>query len=172
MDLPEKCKQCTKPKVFHHTQVFGTTSKKIDMCADCPLASKLENPAGFGNMDDEFPKETGSIENDGLSNTSSPACPVCKYTAESFKKNGRMGCPSCYEFFSDTIRSLLPDMHRGNRHAGKIPVTMFTIEDLRLQLADFEVKLQDAISQEDFENAAQYRDRITELKTKVESAAK
>lgn len=171
MDLPDKCQKCTKPKVFHHTQVFGTTSKKLDLCAECPLAKKLENPGGFGNMDDDFPAESGSSVNKSGGDSDSPACPVCGYTTENFKKNGRVGCPSCYEFFKDAIQPLLPDMHRGCKHTGKVPVTMFTIEDLRLQLADYSVKLTDAINQEKYEDAARFRDQIAELKTKLETTS-
>ena len=41
--------------------------------------------------------------------------------AGDFKKNGRLGCPACYESFAEELQQILAGMQCGPTHNGKLP---------------------------------------------------
>jgi protein arginine kinase activator len=51
------------------------------------------------------------------------SCPVCHMNRSDFHKASRLGCETCYETFSDDVKILMDNMHMGNRHIGKIPLS-------------------------------------------------
>ena len=51
-------------------------------------------------------------------------CARCGFTQADFKKAGRLGCPECYQTFSEALEGLLKTMHKGTRHVGKAPETV------------------------------------------------
>jgi len=84
------------------------------------------------------------------------------------KKVGRVGCPECYEVFSEEIETMLPTMHRGSKHVGRRPEGMFHAELKKRELEKSKSALALAISEEDFEKAASLRDAIIKLEGEVE----
>jgi protein arginine kinase activator len=83
-------------------------------------------------------------------------CPDCGFSWTEIKHTGRLGCGCCYQVFQPFIDPQLPRLHRGIQHFGKIP--------LRSALADQQNKLRTALAQaitaEDFEQAASLRDQL------------
>ena len=97
-------------------------------------------------------------------------CPNCGFTQADFKKSGRLGCSECYLTFSEGLGGLLKTMHKGTRHVGKVPESLRTRRDLSEQLTALQKKLNKAIETEDFELAAQVRDQIKQLNSRLPSA--
>jgi protein arginine kinase activator len=117
-----------------------------------------------------------------LSKTAKPAqetaCPECGLTFSEFKQSELLGCPSCYRAFEDKLGPLLERTHEGGtHHVGKIP--RHALERSRLggasgsldellgnaeaqaeRLAALRRKLDEAVTAERFELAAQIRDEI------------
>ena len=63
-------------------------------------------------------------------------------------------------------------MHRGSAHLGKQPVGRGTeLCRCRQELARLQQDLQKAVELENYENAAELRDQISELKKRCEDAA-
>jgi len=50
-------------------------------------------------------------------------CPCCRFTEEDFRRTLRLGCSECYQTFEFEIETMLPKMHRGTTHRGKIPMS-------------------------------------------------
>ncbi len=48
-------------------------------------------------------------------------CPCCGFTEEVFAKAFKMGCSRCYETFAPQIETMLPKLHPGVLHTGKVP---------------------------------------------------
>ena len=85
-----------------------------------------------------------------------------------FRRQQRLGCPTCYEVFAEDIRELLPSLHRkGVRHCGRGPAgagtgTSPTRERL-LRAQRLRQQLDLAVAAEDYERASLLRDEIESL---------
>jgi protein arginine kinase activator len=84
------------------------------------------------------------------------ACPDCGLKFMEFRATGRLGCPQDYWVFSKGLLSLLQRYHGATRHVGKTARrAKGAAERLRLR-----TRLRDAISREDYEEAARLRDAL------------
>ena len=119
-------------------------------------------------------------------------CPVCGTSYEEFVKNSCFGCADCYSVFDILIHDNIKQLQGSDCHKGKRPVSEAEpgavyegsgnedsgCEDLRTpdlrenpvkmsageQLRMLELQLKDALRKEEYETAAECRDRIRELK--------
>lgn len=85
-------------------------------------------------------------------------CSHCGFTHEDVRKTGRLGCPQCYDVFTEMLHDVLNDCQKGMQHTGKIPASMRGLQRLRL-----EKELGQAVMDERFEDAAMLRDQIAQL---------
>jgi protein arginine kinase activator len=136
--------------------------QKLDLCEDCAKAKGVNDPGGFALADlmlglgvsQEMEQSSGGVE---------IKCPRCGFTQADFKKSGRLGCPECYKTFAEGLEGLLKTMHKGTRHAGKVPEALRASRDQADRLKSLQKKLDKAIKEEDFEQAAQLRDELKQL---------
>ena len=85
-----------------------------------------------------------------------------------YMKEGRLGCSDCYHYLGDSLSSVIKSYHGSTRHTGKIPHQFRDIgselkrnaEPQHLSIRDMQIKLDEAVSDERFEEAASLRDRI------------
>jgi protein arginine kinase activator len=79
--------------------------------------------------------------------------------------NGKLGCADCYKTFYDKLLPSLQRIHGKTRHEGKNPTIIRTeVNTVENQMENLENELKTAISEQNFEKAAELRDRINELK--------
>jgi protein arginine kinase activator len=157
---PPECQDCQKPCTIHLTQIINNQIVKMDMCADCPHAKKLQDPEQFGLMEKILGKSGGSA---GSGETPGALkCPQCGFTEADFKRLNRFGCGQCYETFPSLLKRLARQLHRGTEHQGKIP-SHLDRHVMRRQIEALRRDMQEAITKEDFERAAECRDAITRL---------
>jgi protein arginine kinase activator len=85
-------------------------------------------------------------------------CPACQMRFSDYRKTSRLGCPRCYETFSEDLAPALAGMHRGRLvHCGKIP----SGRNARLEVVKtLQSSLEDAVSHQNFEEAARIRDQL------------
>ncbi len=81
-----------------------------------------------------------------------------------FEKKGKFGCSACYLTFGNLLSPVIKRVHGSNVHTGKIPNR--TGEQLltKKQIRELESKLKQAVTKEEYEDAAKYRDAIRALK--------
>jgi protein arginine kinase activator len=91
-------------------------------------------------------------------------CEQCGFTQSDFKKHGRFGCPACYETFKAVIEPMLDNLHKGTKHAGKIPHRALERKSLSDRLSKLEFDLTEAVKSERYEDAARTRDEINQVK--------
>ena len=91
-------------------------------------------------------------------------CESCGFTQQDFKKTGRFGCPSCYQYFGALLEPMLDSMHKGIAHTGKVPRRALERRSLHERLSLLETELDQAIKAERYEDAARFRDEITQVK--------
>ena len=98
-------------------------------------------------------------------------CPVCGFTQADFKKLGRLGCSACWETFETGLGTLLKAMHKSDRHVGKVPSKAAHTLVITQRIKDLAGDLEKAVRAEKYEDAAQIRDQIRELESKLKISA-
>ena len=158
------CKQ--KEATVHLTQIAGEKMQKVDLCEDCAREKGVNDPAGF-SLADLLLGLGASQDMEEASGGPDVRCPHCGFSHADFKKAGRLGCAACYDTFAEGLEGLLKSMHKGTRHKGKVPSALRGSQDLREKLAHLQKKLDKAVAEENFEQAAQLRDELKTVKARL-----
>jgi|SRR5689334_330383 len=158
------CKE--KEAKVHLTQIVGEKMQKVDLCEGCAAQKGVNDPAGF-SLADLLLGLGASQEMEQASGGSEVKCPNCGFTQADFKKAGRLGCSECYQTFSEGLEGLLKTMHKGTRHVGKVPHSQQQARELSDRLKSLQKKLDKAVADENFEQAAQMRDEIKTTREKL-----
>lgn len=151
---------------MHYSKVEGNKIQKLDMCEECARQKGFDDPTAYALADlllglgatEEFERATGRAE---------LKCPKCGFSQADFKKSGRLGCPECYSTFADGLESVLKSMHKGTRHVGKVPLAAQQTRDIAERIKALQKRLDKAIQEENFEQAALLRDEIKQLKAQL-----
>lgn len=148
-----KCDKCGKniATTHIHTVINGKVTDR-HLCGYC---------AAFGGVmpSEVFINELG-VSRGGRSNN---ICPSCGKSLSEIATSGLMGCADCYKTFSKEILSSIKKVHGRTNYGGKIPQTAAP----RLSSNDMIIKLKHemakAVENENFELAAELRDKIKEM---------
>ena len=172
------CSQCAREMDFgHYSAMFDT---------DYPIGKLLSDL--FGLTGEETEQEDAGLDQ--------VVCPTCHTAYSDFVKNSRFGCPDCYGVFDLLMSENIKRIQGSANHKGKHPrfhyenefgterkasgaennaveKTGWNPEDAEREekLAVLKSKLQEAILEEEYEQAAKYRDEIRELKERTEKHA-
>ncbi|MDR1705609.1 MAG: UvrB/UvrC motif-containing protein, partial [Clostridiales bacterium] len=98
-----------------------------------------------------------------------PVCARCGLKYEDFRTEGRLGCAECYTAFRPQIDSILKSIHGSGEHLGKISRKAPPEITLKRELGNLRRKLKEAIENEEFETAAQLRDKIRYAESRGEA---
>jgi protein arginine kinase activator len=155
------CDVCKKnPASVFLTQIVEGKMQKVNLCDSCSKEKGVTDPTGFALADLLLGLGAAQeIERGG----GVQKCPACGFSQGDFKKTGRLGCAVCYDTFGDGLQSLLKGMHKGTSHHGKVPSRLQRSIERETQLKELHRTLRKAVSDEDYESAAQLRDRIRAL---------
>jgi protein arginine kinase activator len=154
------CKQ-NQATVFL-TQIVDGKMQKVNLCESCSKEKGVTDPTGFALADLLLGLGAAQeIERGG----NVTKCPVCGFTQADFKKTGRLGCASCYDTFAEGLSGLIKGMHKGNEHVGKVPSRLQQSIAREQELKDLQKELRKAVAAENYESAAELRDRIRTLQT-------
>ncbi|GEM_PF-64899 len=101
-----------------------------------------------------------------------PTCAGCGLQLEEFRRKGRLGCPQCYDAFAAHLGEVFERVHGARQHVGRLPGTDAQMPaapsdalalDREKRLVDLRQKLEIAIREEAYENAARLRDELRQL---------
>jgi len=160
------CQQCHKNVAnVCITQIVNNNKVQIYLCESC---ANEKDQFSFGPMlsiNGFFP---GFI---GYTNTSpymehavqDVVCDKCKMSFEEFQKTGKLGCANCYTAFGDRMKSLLKRVHGNVQHTGKIPGRVSQSVKVSKEIGRLKEELNKAIQNEEYEKAAELRDKIRSL---------
>ncbi|MCA1057174.1 UvrB/UvrC motif-containing protein [Rossellomorea aquimaris] len=173
------CQECNeRPATLHFTKVVNGEKNEVHLCEHCA------QDKGDQFMFDSSPGFSVNNLLAGLLNISSPAfkqakasevprqevlkCEKCNMTFQQFINVGRFGCSQCYGTFKSQLDPILKRVHSGNvEHHGKIPERMGGTIHIKKKILQLRSDLQDAIEQEEFEQAVEIRDKIRSLEKEV-----
>ena len=159
-----QCDLCGKKKAtVHLTEIVDEQMSEMHLCEDCAREKSVQMEQQFGLADllaglADFGKQIKETEKVKLE------CPNCGMNYDDFRKFGRLGCSDCYEAYKVHLSALLKKIHGSNHHFGKSPVRIPKLTKKKGDdLHELRMQLQQAIDSEDFERAAELRDRIREM---------
>ena len=161
-----KCHHCDNQATVHLTQILNGQMHKMDLCETCAQEKGVTNPENLSIgslMDQDSEVSDASL--------SPMTCESCGTTHSEFKKGGRLGCEACYHVFRPVLDPLLEGMHAGSKHLGKIPSSSQLKVEFQQSMVRLRSDLQNAIEQEDYEEAARIRDQLKDLENKSNSQA-
>mgnify|MGYP001423506642 CR=1 FL=1 len=162
-DRPIECSECKKPATVHYTEVVGKSTTCTTTCPDCIfLQQRLyqyhqENPHGI----------------EAIASTTKESCKNCGTPRNAITTHNPVGCSTCYKEFSDEILCeiqnafhTLNPLHRvfiqDLEHCGRKPGEKLEIT-LSERLLPLQKSLDEALTEEDYEQAALLRDQIQKL---------
>ena len=164
---PLECSECKKPSSVCYTEIVGDRMDRVTMCASCPVLEKRLHGQGVTSSIGTHSKVTTSL-----------ACGNCSTTLDSFKMGNFLGCPECYDVFGDLIidelikcdkiSHRLSSNHRTEPlHRGRNPGAATEVSP-KLKLIALNEALDETLVREDYEQAAELRDQIEQLKKSTE----
>jgi protein arginine kinase activator len=161
------CQNCGKNHAaFHYkTSVNGVVSE-LHLCAEC--ASKINNggPVNFNIIDPNSGSYLSSVMSDFMGSTEQTQagrCPLCGSTARDISRTGKAGCAKCYDTFSDMLLHMIKRIHGNTKHNGKYPASAGIELQQKRKTEKLKQELSRAVEAQDYEHAAELRDRIREL---------
>ncbi len=187
--LCERCK--IREANIQYTEIVNGMKTEHHFCSQC--ARELDFGPYSAIFDSEFP--LGKLLSGllGVGETTEEekgirvVCPNCGLSYEEFVKNSRFGCPDCYGVFdlliSDKIKQLQgSESHKGKRPAGaasvkekndvtenrQVPEPERSAADVQEEIRLLDARLKKAVRTEDYETAAQCRDKIKLLREEME----
>lgn len=171
-----KCQKCNKNEAnTHFTQIINGKKTEYYLCAECASKSDELNGFNFGlsNEFDSFDNFfSGFLSNPythshSIASAVQDTCDFCHMTFNEFLKGGRLGCSNCYESFSSRLLSPLKQIHGSTVHTGKVPERAGEAIKNSRKIEKLENELKEAVSTQNFERAAELRDKINELKNQA-----
>ena len=168
------CQECGKRSAtLHFTKIVNGEKTEFHFCESC-AREKGDGIPGSPNSFSIHSLLSGLLdfESFGSSNQANTKiqatrCEECGLTYAQFSKIGKFGCSSCYKYFDERLDPLLKRVHGGVVHSGKIPKRSGGEIQCRREIEKLRRELQAHIEQEEFEKAAQLRDRIKELDRRI-----
>ena len=133
--------------------------QKVNLCEGCSKDKGVTDPTGFA-LADLLLGLGAAQEMERGGNTQK--CLACGFGQSDFKKTGRLGCAACYQTFAEGLGPLLKGMHKGVAHVGKVPSRLAMTLERESRMKDLQRELRQAVTDENYESAAQLRDRIRE----------
>jgi len=170
-----KCQDCgERDSSVKVTQIIDNEKVVLNLCKECAAKrgfhSPLDNaPFPLANfLSSMMNKETTKK---GGKTIAAPdlTCPECGLTFSEFSRLGRFGCARCYQTFRDRLQPLLRKIHGSSLHRGKLPPMLSEDASAIKEKERLQDELQRAIESEDFERAADLRDKIKSLNEKNRS---
>lgn len=182
-----KCDICGAPATVHLTQIINGKVQKIHLCEHCagkkigeddmfpPLMKVMETIAKkYASAKGKLSERKDGQEVDDTASPDEKRCPKCGMTASLFEKDNRLGCPNCYDVFSEKIDALLPEIQGGKNYVGnaKGKISAGTQSDEKKSVEELRARLKKAVAEEDFLLAANLRDQLRALEKKSVPAKK
>jgi protein arginine kinase activator len=155
------CDNCgERDAAVHLTTIVNNEVRQQHLCERCAAergvettVAKPKHPLG------DF---LHAVQQQAIAATSeADRCTFCGATMNDFRATGRWGCARCYATFEASMRELLRRVHGNSRHVGQAYLPPQPELDERATiLGELKERLRRAIESEQFELAADLRDRI------------
>lgn len=179
------CERCQKQEAtIHLTQTRQGKTNTYHLCDACAREIGVGHYFSdyFGTLESLMGSDmlgggsifniTGGIPDFGAKTTHSAICPNCGQSFDEFRRTGLFGCSKCYEAFGDRLDAVFRRVQGGTRHIGRrtnLSAGQKETQLLQGKLKDLRKSLNQAVSDEAYEEAARIRDEIKILEKRIEA---
>jgi protein arginine kinase activator len=167
------CDECREREaVVHLTQIVNEQVNTIHLCEKCAAERGVESPALLTKTPlGTFLAAMGkSVAAEGGGTAVAGTCPACGFTLADFREAGRLGCSECYVTFGSQLRDLIRRLHGSTLHVGERytgmgapPPAAAVPASAARDGEELRERLRKAVEAENFELAAELRDRLRTL---------
>ena len=159
------CQNCGKNEATTHIkQVINGDTAERHLCSEC--AEHLGYGDAFSGFGFDVAGLFGNFFGDAVHSLGAPRkvvrCPKCGSSFNDIVREGRVGCAECYKVFYNELKRIHGQIH----HSGKIASTAEPVSEEEAKIDEKEElkkQMDEAVAAQNFELAAQLRDRIKEL---------
>ena len=159
------CQGCKKhPATVHMTDITPEGEKRErHLCEACAseegMVPKPQSNVGVSEMLAGLVVQKAAIQQ-----LAELSCPKCKLTFVEFRNTGLLGCPCDYDAFEKALVPLIERAHESaSHHIGKVPRRLGSPLPAENDLIRLQRALTRAVDDEQYEEAARLRDRISGL---------
>jgi protein arginine kinase activator len=168
--LCEKCKN--NEATIHLSEVIKDIKSEVHLCEECAREVGLNTK--ISNFSLSLPEMLTFLNVDEAADYSDcRRCSTCGSDFIEYKREGKLGCPECYNNLAEFLEPALAGFHGDKRHIGKFPVynedTGFAGKVMKREksviesIIDMQAQLDQAVNEERYEEAAVLRDKIREI---------
>lgn len=156
-----KCDKCNKPATIYLTEIVDGKKIQKHLCEDCATSEGITTKPNvpISQLLEDFILQTSAGQE-----MAELSCSVCGMTFKEFRQQGLLGCPNDYDTFEKALVPLLQRAQEGaSQHVGK--VSGRAGDELKKHSAILRLRseLRSAVTQEQYERAADLRDQIKDL---------
>jgi len=157
----KKCDRCDRPAVIRETRIRDGVCTEVNLCLE------HAQQAGYTQEHPE-PQQIAhvviskkALARDPQVGQVANCCPSCGLSFASFRKQGILGCPSCYDAFERELGPLTGRAQNdATHHVGKTPQRAGGSIDRQAMVRRLLKELEDAVGAEHYERAAELRDEL------------
>jgi protein arginine kinase activator len=161
------CEQChEREAVIQLTQIVNEQVTTLHLCERCAAEKGVDSPGAAPKTPlGSFLAAMGKgLPDQAPAPKSGDTCPRCGGSLQDFRETGRLGCPDCYRSFEVPLRDLLRRLHGSTHHMGERYAERNGDTGNGVQrAAQLREQLRVAVETENFELAAEIRDRLRVL---------
>ena len=168
------CEDCgIRPAKFHLMTIINGDRVERNLCPTCMAKHQKQIPGiDFSNLAGILNSLLESKPSQAQDNVDEEyeglVCEQCGMTYLEFQKCGMLGCANCYQAFKTPMTALLQRVHGNTQHAGRVPGGVHSGTSIRMNIDRLKQKLQKAVADEEYEQAARLRDAIRALNMQLE----
>lgn len=158
------CDSCRERDAeVHLTRIVDNAVTQLHLCETCARAQGVETTLAvpkhpLGDILQAVQQGAATPAEDAV------ACSFCGATPRDFRGTGRLGCAHCYDAMETSLRELLRRLHGSSRHVGRrYEPPSAHVAHKPDSVHDLQDRLERAVAAEQFELAAELRDRIRVL---------
>lgn len=164
-----KCQKCGSNNANTHIKtIVNGEFKEYDLCSEC--AKQMGYTNVFGDIENEFSNFLGSFFGNVLpARTQATRCEFCGSSYSDIAKSGHVGCANCYDIFGEQLLPSIRRIHGNTAHCGKNSgkadrqSSKPQEETKEQKIKRLKAELDTAIKEQNFEHAAELRDKIKEM---------
>lgn len=179
------CDICKKREAtIHIKEVKNGKCISTNLCPECAKEKELSGGLGaFGfnlaevifNVGKMSEADKNAVPSENKENkeakekASSLICPECGWNLAKMRRSGgKLGCPQCYKTFAKWVNMAVEQVQHSSVHVGKRPgKSGRSANAINMEIDKLQLDLASAVSAEEYERAAQFRDRINALKAEL-----
>ncbi len=94
-------------------------------------------------------------------------CPGCGLSRTELYQNGKIGCSQCVDTFRADLETILQHIQGRYQFSGRVPEAL--ADQVQINVEEIQVKLDAAIADERYEDAAVFRDLLKEAESRRSS---